>query len=74
MHASDTDTHVTEGWQVTVVIWQWKYVAGRKDKGGEGDNVLAVYSAVKKGGRRLDRVYFSIVIMCTIANAIPNHY
>jgi hypothetical protein len=36
--------------------------------------VLAVSSAVKKDGRRLDRVYVSIVIMCTIANAIANHY
>ena len=36
--------------------------------------MLAVYSAVKKDGRRLDRVYVSIVIMCTIANAIANHY
>jgi len=36
-------------------------------------NVLAVYSVVKDG-RRLDRVYVSIVIMCTTANAIANHY
>jgi len=35
---------------------------------------LAVYSAVKKDGRRLDKVYISILIMCTIANAIVNHY
>jgi hypothetical protein len=35
--------------------------------------VLAVYSAVKKDGRRLDRVYVSIVIVCTTANAIANH-
>jgi hypothetical protein len=32
--------------------------------------VLAVYSAVKKDDRRLDRIYVSIVIMCTIAYAI----
>jgi len=36
--------------------------------------VLVVYSAVKKDGRSLDRVYVSIVIICTIANAIANRY
>jgi hypothetical protein len=36
--------------------------------------VLAAYSAVEKDGRKLDRVYVSIVIMSTITNAVSNHY
>jgi hypothetical protein len=32
--------------------------------------VLAVYRAGKKDSRRLDRLYVSTIIMCTIANTI----
>jgi hypothetical protein len=45
------------------VGWRWRW-----------QNVLVVYSAVKKDSRRLDGVYVSIVTMCTITNAIANHY